>query len=80
MKLKFYGSLRDKLGAELEFDPPAGTDTVAKLRDILADRFPDASTDFRKRTRACVGDSIVGEDHALASGQVIEFFPPLSGG
>jgi molybdopterin converting factor small subunit len=80
LKIRFYGKLGEKLGAEIEVDPPAETDTVVKLRNVLADMFPDSSTDLRQRSRACIEDSIVSEDHMLAGNEIVEFMPPLSGG
>ena len=80
MKVRFYGKLGEKLGAEIEVDPPTGTDTIVKLRSFLADMFPDASTDLQQRSRACVADSFVSEGHELAGNETVEFFPPLSGG
>lgn len=80
LKVRFYGRLGEKLGAEVDVDPPIGTDTIAKLRSVLADMFPDASTDLQQRSRACVADSLVGEGHKLAGNETVEFFPPLSGG
>lgn len=80
MKIRFYGKLGERLGAEIDVDPPAGTDTVDQLRDLLADMFPDASRDLREGTRACVADSIVGEHFRLAGSETVEFLPPLSGG
>lgn len=80
MKIRFYGKLGDALGTEIDVDPPAGTDTVEELRNLLAEMFPDASTDLQQGCRACIADSIVGEGHRLAGAEVIEFFPPLSGG
>jgi molybdopterin converting factor small subunit len=80
LKIRFYGRLGEKLGAEVNVDPPAGTDTIERLRDVLADMFPDASADLRQRSRACVADSIVNESHKLTGADTVEFFPPLSGG
>lgn len=80
MKIKFYGRLGDKLGTEIDVDPPAGTNTVVKLRDVLAEMYPDASGDLQQRSRACVADSIVNEGHTLVGTETVEFFPPLSGG
>lgn len=80
MKIRFYGKLGEKLGAEINFDPPVGTDSVVKLRDVLAEMFPDASTDLQQRSRACIADSIVGDGHLLKGVEAVEFFPPLSGG
>ena len=80
MKIRFYGRLGEKLGSEMHVELPAGTDTILKLRNILVEMFPDASEDLRRRSRACVEDSIVGESHRLAGNETVEFFPPLSGG
>lgn len=80
LKIRFYGRLGEMLGAEIDVDPPAGTDTVLKLREVLVQAFPDASTDLRQRARACIADSMVSEDHKLLGTETIEFFPPLSGG
>ena len=80
MKIRFYGRLREKLGAEIDVDPPAGTDTVGGLRDRLTEIFPDSAYDLQERSRACVADMMVGEDHHLDGVEAVEFFPPLSGG
>jgi molybdopterin converting factor small subunit len=80
LKIRFYGKLGEKLGAEIDVDPPSGTDTVAKLRNVLADMFPAASVDLRLQSRACVADSIVSEGHKLEGDETVEFMPPLSGG
>lgn len=80
MKIRFYGKLSDEIGREIDFDPPAGTDTIVKLRNALADIFPDAAEELRDRSRAIIADTIVGEGHRLAGPETVEFFPPLSGG
>lgn len=80
MKIKFYGNLGESLGREFDLDVPDETDTVARLRNVLASQFPEASGDLLKRTRACVADSIVKEDYRLGTNDTVEFFPPLSGG
>ena len=51
-----------------------------KLREVLADMFPDVSAELRQRSRACVEDSIVAESHRLTGTEAVEFLPPLSGG
>ena len=80
MKIRFYGRLGEKLGAEIDVAPPSGTDTVIQLRDVLAAMFPEVSDDLWQRSRACIEDSIVGDSHRLAGADKVEFFPPLSGG
>lgn len=80
LKIMLYGQLGEKLGSEVDLDLPSGTDTVARLRTVLAKQFPEATGEFLQLTRACVADMIVGDDYPLAGAQVVEFFPPLSGG
>ena len=80
LKVMFFGSLGEKLGREVEIDPPQGTDTIALLRAVLADKFPAASSELLNRSRACIADAIVGDSHKLTGAESVEFFPPLSGG
>lgn len=80
MKVRFYGKLGEQLGAEVDVDTPAGTETVAELRSVLAEMFPGAAIDLQRRSRACIADAIVGEDRELIGTEIVEFFPPLSGG
>jgi molybdopterin converting factor small subunit len=80
LKIRFYGQLGEKLGGEIDLAPPSGTATVADLRSLLAGMFPDTAAGLLQRSRACIADAIVGEDRALADAEVVEFFPPLSGG
>jgi molybdopterin converting factor small subunit len=80
VKVLFYGRLADLIGPELEVDAPAGW-SVSELRDSLAASHPAAEQALRgKRTRACVGDSIVRDDYVPAADDRIEFLPPVSGG
>ena len=80
LKIRFYGRLGEKLGGEIDLALPQETGTVAELRSVLARMFPDAAGDLLQRSRACIADTIVGEDRALAGADMVEFFPPLSGG
>lgn len=80
MKIRFYGQLGEKLGGEIDLAMPPGTGTVVELRSVLAGMFPGAADDLLQRSRACIADTIVGDDRALADAEMVEFFPPLSGG
>ena len=80
MKIGFFGKLRDSLGHEREIADESG-ETVAGLRIRLAGLHPKAAGDLLSpRVRACVADTIVGEDFPLRGHDRIEFLPPLSGG
>lgn len=80
MKIGFFGRLRDSLGDERDVTVEAG-ETVARLRLRLAGLYPEAAGDLLSpRVRACVADSIVGEEFAVGESDRVEFLPPLSGG
>ena len=80
MKVGFFGRLRDRFGDELEVAVAPG-ETVGLIRRRLADLNPEAAGDLLgPRVRACVADTMVGEDFVLAGQDRIEFLPPLSGG
>ena len=80
MKIRFYGGLGERLGREIDFDLPCDGNTVAQLRDLLSSQVPGASTELLSRTRACIGETVVGEGHMVTNRDMVEFFPPLSGG
>jgi molybdopterin converting factor small subunit len=79
MRIRFYGRLADSMGRELELDV-AGECSVVELRRRLSDEFPDAADAFQRNVRACVGDTIVADNHVLRTTDQVEFFPPVSGG
>jgi molybdopterin converting factor small subunit len=80
LKIKFYGKLGGLLGDELEIDPPGGAETISELRGALSELYPEASPDLRGRSMACVDDRIVSDGYRFSGADVVEFFPPLSGG
>lgn len=80
LKIKFYGKLAALISEEVEIDPPAGTGTISELRAALSETYPEASPDLRGRSMACVADTIVSDGYHLSGADVVEFFPPLSGG
>jgi molybdopterin converting factor small subunit len=80
MRIGYYGKLRGALGDSEELAVEQG-ETVSALRRRLAALHPVVASDLLSpRVRACVGDSIVGEDFCLDGHDGIEFLPPLSGG
>ena len=81
MKIAFFGRLGERIGREVDLDPPAGELDVAALRRLLAELFPAAADEIRSgAVRACVDEAIVPDSHLVKPGQKVEFFPPLSGG
>lgn len=79
MKILFYGKLADALGPDM--DLAVDRCSVGELRAKIAKVLPSAAQALETgRVRACVGDSIVADDHLLAATDQVEFFPPVSGG
>jgi sulfur-carrier protein len=79
-KILFYGRLADLVGRELELTTPQSC-SIAELRTRIAAEHPGAAEVLRSvRVRACVGDSIVPDDHPVTPGDQIEFLSPVSGG
>ena len=80
MKVLFYGRLAEAIGQELEIDAQPGS-SVGELRDRLVAEYPEIENVLRnKRARACVGQTLVGDDYVPAPSDTVEFLPPVSGG
>jgi molybdopterin converting factor small subunit len=80
VKVRAYGKLADLLGKEedVDIDVPC---TVAELRAHLAATCPDAAEPLAsKRVLACVGNTIVPDNHILDGGEPVELLAPVSGG
>ena len=81
MLVHFYGSLSERLGRSVSIELSRPITTVADLRNLLVEAYPEAATEIAKPSlRACVGDEIVSDDHDIREADTVEFFPPLSGG
>ena len=77
----FFGRLGETIGREVRIEAPPGGCTVGEVRGLLAALYPHEAADLASPSlRACVDDSLVGEDFGVAAGGKVEFFPPLSGG
>ena len=80
MRIEFFGKLRDALGDFAEVAAVEG-ETVGELRRRLACDHPSAASALLgPRVRACVDDTLVGEDFVVDGHERVEFLPPLSGG
>ena len=81
MRIHFFGRLGERIARKVEIALPGDVTNVAGLRVLLASSYPDAAAELAgTASRACVGDQIVSEDHAINSSDIVEFVPPLSGG
>lgn len=83
MKLLYFAWLRQKVGLPEEtVTPPAGTATVGALIDWLKTRGPGYQTAFADLdiVRIAVNQEYTDRDAAIAAGDEIAFFPPVTGG
>lgn len=81
VKLRFFASLREKLGEADSLTLPDGA-TVAEARDALMSR-GGAHAEALARTRAvraAVNQKMAAETAVLADGDELAFFPPVTGG
>lgn len=81
VRLRFFASLREKLGEGGTLSLPKGS-TVGAARDALMARDgKHAEALSRSRAvRAALNQSMAPESAALADGDELAFFPPVTGG
>jgi molybdopterin converting factor small subunit len=80
VKVLFYGRLSESIAAEVEVAALPGI-SIAQLRERLIAIYPEAEQPLRnRRSRACVGDTLVHDDYVLRTADTVEFLPPVSGG
>ena len=83
MKILYFASIREKIGhAEEDAVLPAGVATVADLIAWLqtrGDNYVRALGDLRG-VRVAVNQDHVKFDHAIADGDEVALFPPVTGG
>ena len=81
MDVVFYRRLAELIGRQINLEVPGCQCTVQDLKELIARQYPDASSQLLDRSvRGCVGDEIVADTCVVGDGQVVEFFPPVSGG
>jgi molybdopterin synthase sulfur carrier subunit len=83
IRLLFFASLREQIGvAGEELELPAGVDTVGALRAHLRARGPEwqAALAEGKVVRTAVNQAMAGPRAAIAAGDEVAFFPPVTGG
>lgn len=82
VKVLYFASLRERVGIGAEsMALPAGVDTVAGLRDHLARRGdPWTALTTSRNLRVAVNQAMANFDAAIAEGDEVAFFPPVTGG
>lgn len=82
IRLKFFASIREWTGVAEERLPISEHSTVAQVRAILASRGEvwEKCLGPSAVVRAAVNQEVVQDDHVLAPGDEVAFFPPVTGG
>jgi molybdopterin synthase sulfur carrier subunit len=82
VKILFFAGLREAIGQSSELiQLPAGASSVGAIRDVLAARGePWNALVTTKNLRYAVNQSMVAADAAVADGDEVAFFPPVTGG
>jgi sulfur-carrier protein len=80
VRVLYFASLKEALGTGGEtVDLPAGVNTVGGLREWLAGQ-GRARLASAGNLRCAVNQDMAGPDAAVADGDEIAFFPPVTGG
>ncbi|MCP1337439.1 molybdopterin converting factor subunit 1 [Futiania mangrovi] len=83
MRVLYFAWLRQKIGTgEETVSPPAGVRTVGQLAAWLAEQGPGYAEAFADPAliRAAVNQTHADPDAAVAPGDEVAFFPPVTGG
>ena len=82
IKVKYFALLREALNRDEEtVEVPADVKTAGELRAWLAnDSEHNEAFATVKRIRAAVNGTMAGDDAAVAEGDEVAFFPPVTGG
>ena len=82
VRVKFFASIREFTGVAEDRLPISETCTVAEVRTLLASRGEvwEKCLGPSAVVRAAVNQEIVPDDHVVAVGDEVAFFPPVTGG
>ncbi|MBL8468343.1 molybdopterin converting factor subunit 1 [Methyloversatilis discipulorum] len=82
IKVLYFAALREALGSAGEtIDLPADVTTLAGVRALIASRGGDWDKLAQmKNLRAAVNQRMAEPDAAVADGDEVAFFPPVTGG
>ena len=81
LQVELCGRLSDLAGDVVDVEIPNAGLKIGELRATLAVLHPAlADSILGPKVRACVDDMMVDDAAIVRAGQVVAFFPPLSGG
>jgi molybdopterin converting factor subunit 1 len=79
IKILFFATLRDYVGAKtVELDVPVNT-TVAGLKKVLVKKYPKM-TPAQNTVMAAINREYAADEQNIPADAEIAFFPPVSGG
>jgi sulfur-carrier protein len=81
VRVRFFASLREALGAEQTATLPRGS-TVGSLREALMASSAEHAQRLapQRAVRAALNQTLCAESAGLANGDEVAFFPPVTGG
>lgn len=81
IRLRFFASLREALGSQEQLELPEGSRVADARNQLIARGAPfDTSLARHKALRAALNQTLCDESAALADGDELAFFPPVTGG
>ncbi|QJX01622.1 molybdopterin converting factor subunit 1 [Alcanivorax sp. IO_7] len=83
IEVRFFAALRERVGEEvLRVSPPPAVTTVAALCDWLAAGYPAVATalEATPRRMVAINEELATPDSAVAAGDTVALFPPVTGG
>lgn len=83
IEILYFAYLREQLGFDSEeAQLPTDVQTVGALRDWLIEKGEPYASAFAnlKRIRAALNEELASDDAAIKEGDVVAFFPPVTGG
>lgn len=83
IEILYFAYLREQLGFDSEeAQLPTDVQTVGALRDWLIGKGEPYALAFAnlKRIRAALNEELASDDAAIKEGDVVAFFPPVTGG
>lgn len=81
IRVRFFASVRERAGQEALDIERGGATTVAGLMAQLGDHSENVREALaRENLLIAVNQTMVGRDHAIADGDEVAFFPPVTGG
>ncbi|MGE5385254.1 MAG: molybdopterin converting factor subunit 1 [Betaproteobacteria bacterium] len=81
LQILYFAGLKEALGVGAEtVTPPPEVATIGQLRDWLIGTQGRTALASAKNLRCALNQEMVGFDAALAEGDEVAFFPPVTGG